>query len=64
MFKSVKFLMFPYSTSQLWTASPSQSPEVQVQVLGLQDVYGRPRGPYVDGADGGSEPRQGGVGCR
>lgn len=36
-----------------------QSPEVQVQVLGLQNVYGRPRGPYVNGPVGGSEPRQG-----
>lgn len=37
----------------------SQSPEVQVQVLGLQDVHGRPHGPDVNGALGGSVPGRG-----
>lgn len=36
----------------------SKTPEVQVQVLGLQNMYGQPRGPYVNRAVGGPEPRQ------
>lgn len=34
---------------------------MQIQVLGLQDVYGRTRGSSVNGAVRGSEPRQGWV---
>lgn len=35
-----------------------QSPEVQIQVLGLQDVYGRTRGSSVKGVARGSEATQ------
>lgn len=64
----------PCSTSQFWTQTTmreqvqllfpllSQSPEVQVQMLRLQNLYGWPCGAYVKGPMGGSEPGQGRVG--
>lgn len=43
-----------FSFALIW----SQSPEVQVQVLGLQNMYRWPSGAYMYRAVGGSEPRQ------
>lgn len=63
----------PRSTSQFRTQTTmreqvqllfpllSQSPEVQVQMLRLQNLYGWPCGAYVKGPMGRSEPGQGWV---